>query len=96
MSSQFENWSWGCTLNMASTDIPGATSLQIQAGTYAGFSLKSDAGYLNNYAGLSFEVSGTSPDVTISFSSTANSDQSQSFALSELSSAINPNNLWAP
>lgn len=93
LASGWENWSWSTNLTWAATDIDeGKSSLLVSSGSYAALSVKSDVGYLTTWAGLKFDIAGSQPDVTVSFSSTADSDSSSSVPLSALSTSVSANN----
>ncbi|EJF60741.1 hypothetical protein DICSQDRAFT_147722 [Dichomitus squalens LYAD-421 SS1] len=90
LSAGWEDWSWGSTLDYASTAIAGRSALSVNSTAYSAFSAYSETVFGTSYAGLRFDVAGSAPDVSISLSSTADSDSSESIALSALSKDVNP------
>ena len=86
----WENWSWSSTIDFASTSGPGGVqAISVTAGSYAALSLFDETAFANNFAGLRFDISGTQPDVSLSFSSSTDSDSSASIPLAAMSSSVN-------
>ena len=90
LSPGWEDWSWGSTLDYASTAIAGRSALSVNSTAWSAFSAYSETVFGNSFAGLRFDVAGAAPDVSISLSSTGDSDSSESIALSALSQDVNP------
>ncbi|RDX55250.1 hypothetical protein OH76DRAFT_1339899 [Lentinus brumalis] len=85
----WENWSWSSTIDFASTAGPGGVeAISVTAGSYAALSLFDETAFENKFAGLRFDISGAQPDLSLSFSSSTDSDSSASFPLTAMSSAV--------
>ena len=90
LASGWENWSWSSTIDFASTSGPGGVqAISVTAGSYAALSLFDETAFANNFAGLRFDISGAQPDVSLSFSSSTDSDSSASIPLAAMSSLVN-------
>ncbi|CAK5284891.1 unnamed protein product [Mycena citricolor] len=92
LAAQWENWSWGSTIDFAATDLragAAGSSISVSSGAYSALSVKYDGGLLGGYAGMKFDIAGSNPDLTISLSSTADGTTSPSIPLSALSTAVN-------
>ena len=85
----WENWSWSSTIDFASTAGPGGVeAISVTAGSYAALSLFDETAFDNNFAGLRFDISGAQPDLSLSFSSSTDSDSSAGIPLTAMSSAV--------
>ena len=66
LAAGWENWSWSSTIDFASTAGPGGTeAISITSDAYAALSVFDETAFNNNYAGLSFDISGAQPDVSL-------------------------------
>lgn len=85
ISSTWQDWSWGSTINYAATDIAeGTSSISVNSTAYSALSLyDTSAGSLGTtYAGLKFDIAGVSPDISISFTDDTAAVNSVSIPLS--------------
>lgn len=85
ISSTWQDWSWGSTINYDATDITeGTSSISVNSTAYSALSLYDTAtGSLGTtYAGLKFDIAGDSPDISISFTDDTASVNSASIPLS--------------
>ncbi|KZT35296.1 hypothetical protein SISSUDRAFT_990707 [Sistotremastrum suecicum HHB10207 ss-3] len=93
LNSNWQDWSWQSVINYDATDIfEGTSSISINSEAWSAFSVKDGPSTIVSYAGLKFDVSGANPDVSVSLSSSADSDSSASWALSEFGATITADN----
>ncbi|KAJ6483211.1 glycoside hydrolase family 44-domain-containing protein [Mycena sanguinolenta] len=89
LAAEWEDWSWGSTINYAATDLyEGTSSISLNSTAYAGFSVKYDGDPFSNYQGLRFDIAGDNLDLAISITSTTDGTTSPNILLTDMSSSI--------
>ncbi|KAG8917515.1 hypothetical protein FRC01_002399 [Tulasnella sp. 417] len=76
LSSGWQNWSWGTTINFAATDLfSGLSSLSATSDAWSALSLMNPSGY-STYAGFQFDFAGDPSALQLYFQGTTDSAQS--------------------
>lgn len=58
LSTLWQDWSWGSTIDYQATNIAeGSSSISINSGAWAALSLKSNSPNVGDFAGLRFDIS---------------------------------------
>ncbi|KAI0686449.1 glycoside hydrolase family 44-domain-containing protein [Cytidiella melzeri] len=91
LSSGWENWSWGSTIDFAATDVAqGSSSISVVSTAYSALSLYDESVFgTAGFAGLKFDILGDNPDVSFYISSTTDNSQSPSIPISSVASYVN-------
>ncbi|KAJ7237051.1 glycoside hydrolase family 44-domain-containing protein [Mycena haematopus] len=91
LAAEWEDWSWGSTIDYAATDLfEGTSSISVNSGAYSALSVKYDGGPFPTYQGLRFDIAGDQPDLTITITSSVDGTTSPNILLSALSTSIVP------
>ncbi|KZP33303.1 carbohydrate-binding module family 1 protein [Athelia psychrophila] len=83
ISSTWQDWSWGSTINYAATDILAGTtgsSISVNSTAYSALSLYDTASF-SSYAGLSFDLAGDPTAISFYISDSVDSNNSATIPL---------------